>query len=73
MADWRPNSGEGWDAERKTWFGTATPFEWTAATRRWRELGATWIGGCCRTTPGTIREIATVLRGSGEQPLLGGW
>lgn len=59
-----PNSGEIWDAKGKTWLGTAAPFDLTAATRRWRELGATWIGGCCRTTPATIREIANVLRAS---------
>ena len=27
----------------------------------WRRLGATAIGGCCRTRPGDIREIRGAL------------
>ncbi|MFO0863252.1 MAG: homocysteine S-methyltransferase [Gemmataceae bacterium] len=53
-----PNSGEGWDATRKSWVGRASDFGWTAMTRTWRDAGASWIGGCCRTTPATIREMA---------------
>lgn len=58
-----PNSGEGWDAERRCWlpehrspkgFGTL-PAAWIAA-------GARLIGGCCRTGP----EDVEVLRQSQE-------
>ena len=28
---------------------------------KWREDGAALIGGCCRTTPNTIRAIARAL------------
>lgn len=28
---------------------------------KWREAGASLFGGCCRTTPKTIRGIATAL------------
>ena len=29
---------------------------------KWRDLGAKLIGGCCRTTPSTIRAISKVLK-----------
>jgi homocysteine S-methyltransferase len=58
-----PNSGEGWDADQKSWIGTKAPWNWAAATRRWREAGAAWIGGCCRTTPATVCEIARAMSG----------
>lgn len=28
---------------------------------RWHEAGASLIGGCCRTTPNTIRAISRAL------------
>jgi len=28
---------------------------------KWREAGASLFGGCCRTTPNTIRAISRVL------------
>ncbi|MCI0640959.1 MAG: homocysteine S-methyltransferase [Gemmataceae bacterium] len=52
-----PNSGEGWDAERQTWTGTAD-CDWTSAASSWHAAGARLIGGCCRTTPQTIRGLA---------------
>lgn len=57
-----PNSGEGWDAERHAWTETPESFDWGGAARRWRAAGARLIGGCCRTTPEIIREIAAALR-----------
>jgi len=59
-----PNSGEGWDADRKAWVENADGVDWGRAAVRWRSLGAWGIGGCCRTTPETIRAIATALGGS---------
>lgn len=29
----------------------------------WQEAGASLIGGCCRTTPSTIRAVSKVLKG----------
>lgn len=40
-----PNLGETWDANKKEWM----------------EAGASLIGGCCRTTPETIKTIAEAL------------
>lgn len=35
---------------------------------KWREAGASLFGGCCRTTPNTIREISKVLSNKSSQP-----
>ena len=56
-----PNSGETWDATTRGWSGTAMPGSFVAAARRWRERGASWIGGCCRTTPEHIRALRTAF------------
>ncbi|WP_308250139.1 homocysteine S-methyltransferase [Sphaerisporangium fuscum] len=56
-----PNSGESWDAEDHRWLGIADPVEFGAAAREWRDAGAAYIGGCCRTTPEHIRQIRESL------------
>jgi homocysteine S-methyltransferase len=56
-----PNSGEGWDARGQSWTGGAQPFSWQEGARRWLDAGARWIGGCCRTTPETIRLLGESL------------
>jgi len=50
-----PNSGETWDAAARCWVGTADRF--TSYVPRWLAAGASWIGGCCRTTPDDIRRV----------------
>lgn len=57
-----PNSGETYDIERRTWSGPANYTTFAAEARRWHASGARLIGGCCRTTPQHIREIATWAR-----------
>ena len=61
-----PNSGEHFDAETKTWHGQSCA-DYTAQAREWFNAGAKVIGGCCRTTPEHIRELALSLRGSLQQ------
>ena len=51
-----PNSGETYYASDKSWHGAAEDFGTIA--RRWRTAGARLIGGCCRTTPREIADIA---------------
>lgn len=53
-----PNSGEAYDAATKTWSGAAPGEAFGRLAREWREAGAQLIGGCCRTTPADIREVA---------------
>ena len=54
-----PNSGEGWDAVNKCWVGEEGDSAeiYAADARQWHQLGATLIGGCCRTTPKHIQTI----------------
>ncbi|OVA09411.1 Homocysteine S-methyltransferase [Macleaya cordata] len=59
-----PNSGEVWDGRAKRWLPSKCfdddKFEQFAT--RWRDSGAKLIGGCCRTTPSTIRRISKALK-----------
>jgi homocysteine S-methyltransferase len=59
-----PNSGEGWDAQARCWTGTSDPAAYGEKAARWRAAGAKIIGGCCRTRPAPIREIANVAQKS---------
>jgi len=56
-----PNSGEGWDAERQCWAGNEQTGDIAEMAKEWYRLGARIIGGCCRTTPETIRAIRAAL------------
>ncbi|GGP15061.1 homocysteine S-methyltransferase [Nonomuraea glycinis] len=56
-----PNSGETWDAGRRRWRGAADPVEYGQAAKEWQAVGASLIGGCCRTTPEHIRQIRAHL------------
>lgn len=53
-----PNSGEGWDAANRCWIGHTDPVEFGAEARKWFAAGAQLIGGCCRTRPEHIRQVA---------------
>lgn len=54
-----PNSGEVWNAAARCWEGSAQRF--TAHLDAWLDAGASWIGGCCRTTPADIRIVRDVV------------
>jgi homocysteine S-methyltransferase len=53
-----PNSGEGWNAERRCWTGTTDAAEFGEKAAEWFEAGAHMVGGCCRTRPAHIRAVA---------------
>lgn len=53
-----PNSGEGWDADRRCWTGTRDPAAFSRLAREWFSTGAQVIGGCCRTRPEHVALIA---------------
>lgn len=53
-----PNSGEGWDAEARCWIGKTDPAEFGVGAAKWFAAGAQIVGGCCRTRPAHIREVA---------------
>jgi homocysteine S-methyltransferase len=56
-----PNSGECFDATSGTWGQTSELAVIQNAARAWYQAGARLIGGCCRTTPETIRAIRASL------------
>ena len=57
-----PNSGEQYDPTTKTWHGTTAEGSYGNSAKVWNEKGASIIGGCCRTSPKDIREIAAWAR-----------
>jgi homocysteine S-methyltransferase len=57
-----PNSGASWDAVQSCWRNDEASMDWAEAACRWHAAGARLIGGCCRTTPATIREIAAATK-----------
>jgi homocysteine S-methyltransferase len=52
-----PNSGETWVSKTRSWAGASDPHAFGDMAQQWREAGADWIGGCCRTGPEHIRAI----------------
>ncbi|RKS87266.1 homocysteine S-methyltransferase [Orbus hercynius] len=61
-----PNSGEHYDAKTKTW--QSLPHQPTLCQQlsAWQQHGAKLIGGCCRTTPIDIKNIALALTRTDE-------
>lgn len=53
-----PNSGEGWDAQNRSWTGNSDPAAYGVKAAEWLAAGAQIIGGCCRTRPAHIRQVA---------------
>lgn len=64
-----PNSGEEWDAHGRKWVagtghrGDRGARRFSEMAGEWRAAGAQVIGGCCRTTPGHVREVTKALSG----------
>ncbi|WP_295908619.1 homocysteine S-methyltransferase [uncultured Xanthomonas sp.] len=60
-----PNAGERYDAERKCWQAdSADAGALVDHLAAWRAAGARLIGGCCRTTPQDIAQLARRLASS---------
>lgn len=56
-----PNSGELYDARDGSWHGSAADADYIQFARTWLQAGACAIGGCCRTTPATVRALRTTF------------
>ncbi|KAI4373930.1 hypothetical protein MLD38_011987 [Melastoma candidum] len=58
-----PNSGETYDSVQKEWVPSTGvgDEDFVSYVGKWREAGASLLGGCCRTTPNTIRAISRAL------------
>lgn len=57
----RPDSVHGWRLS-----DDVQPAAYAAHARRWRQRGATLIGGCCGTRPAHVAALAASLRGATE-------
>ncbi|KAL6505733.1 Nuclear SAM-dependent mono-and asymmetric methyltransferase [Orobanche hederae] len=59
-----PNNGEIWDGIAKRWLPSKCfdDEKFGLFATIWRDAGAKLIGGCCRTTPSTIRLVSQVLK-----------
>lgn len=66
-----PNSGETYDPSVKEWVQNTgvSDDDFVSYVNNWREAGASVFGGCCRTTPKTIRGIYDALSKRPEAPL----
>lgn len=53
-----PNSGETYDPQTKSWHHPVAHVDYGQSSRQWFQLGASLLGGCCRTSPDEIRKIA---------------
>ena len=62
-----PNGGDRWDSATRRWVADADGAFDPAAVAGWRNLGATWLGGCCGTGPDEIRALADALASIGAE------
>lgn len=63
-----PNSGEGWDVERKMWICALENSPLAELAIDWYAAGAKLLGGCCRTTPADIRALRRQLKAFLSEP-----
>ncbi|WCJ21583.1 Homocysteine S-methyltransferase family protein [Euphorbia peplus] len=58
-----PNSGESYDGDRKEWVQNTgvSDNDFVSYVNKWCEDGVSLVGGCCRTTPNTIKAIYRIL------------
>lgn len=56
-----PNSGESYDPVTKTWQEAAVGHDLGSWAPSWIEAGARVLGGCCRTSPADIAELAQAV------------
>ena len=54
-----PNSGENWNPGAREWSGEEAGDSFAQRAAEWAQQGAWAIGGCCRVSPKTIRQLAT--------------
>lgn len=57
-----PNSGETYDPATKTWHHPAGGPGWSHYVNTWKHIGVSCLGGCCRTLPADIVEIARLMK-----------
>ena len=60
-----PNSGETYDPTTKTWHHPVSSPGWENFISKWKSMGAVCLGGCCRTLPSDIVQIAALMKQAG--------
>ncbi|MBP2623184.1 homocysteine S-methyltransferase [Streptococcus oricebi] len=59
-----PNSGEIYDGNKKTWHKDKEESQTLLSySKLWQEKGVRLVGGCCRTRPADIAELASYFKG----------
>lgn len=58
-----PNNGDIYHPDTKTWTPNPSGLRLAQFAPQWIDAGASILGGCCRTTPADIRELAAVCHG----------
>ena len=61
-----PNGGDRWDASARRWMAGADGGFDPAVVASWSDLGAAWLGGCCRTGPDEIRALSGAVGDGAE-------
>ncbi|HEY8818163.1 MAG TPA: homocysteine S-methyltransferase, partial [Candidatus Limnocylindrales bacterium] len=56
-----PNGGDRWDDATRRWLPSDGDRFDPVAAAMWAEAGATWLGGCCGTSPADIAALAAIL------------
>ena len=56
-----PNNGDIYDPVTKSWQTVSNAPAFSDLVPKWRAAGASLIGGCCRTTPADISQIASTM------------
>lgn len=56
-----PNNGDTYDPASKTWQVNPAAPTFSELVPKWLAAGASLIGGCCRTTPEDIQQVAKVM------------
>jgi homocysteine S-methyltransferase len=58
-----PNRGDTWEAAARHWVANDGDRYDPKVVATWSALGATWLGGCCGTSPAEIAELARSIAG----------
>ena len=56
-----PNHGREWDAVARCWTGDSISISSVETVRRWVDLGARFIGGCCGIGPEDIAHLGNLV------------
>ena len=56
-----PNHGREWDAVARCWIGDSMSISTVETVKRWVDLGARFIGGCCGIGPEDIAHLVNLV------------